>query len=244
MKEKTVALLVFNGVDELDLAIWGVFGVWKRVYNGPNALLVVSQDGKPVTCANGMKLGAHHSFQNLPKTNYLIVPGGQGTRHEDKNQELLLFVKKQFLSCENILSVCTGSFLLAAAGILENKESTTHWLSLTRLKEEYPKTAVVQKRIVTAGKIMMSSGMTAGIDLGLEFISRAAKEEVAARIQRHMEYFPCHVYGKISEHAMYLGYLTQVENHHKPSSLVVAGMFCEKNRPDVNNEKLLLQSNL
>lgn len=205
--KKTVGFLLFDGVEELDfVGPWEVFSIWKNQFQGPENIISISQNGLPIQCVNRLSIMTDYRFDNAPALDYLIVPGGYGTRTEDKNEHLLNFIREQHKSCLKVLSVCTGALLLAAAGLLDHGKATTHFLSLDLLKS-YENVTVVQERMVNNDKIMTSAGITAGIDLALAFIAETAGEAVAAKIQRHMEYFPNKIYGELAEHQRYLKYL-------------------------------------
>ncbi len=128
-------VLVFNQVEELDFAgPWEMLTMWSKVANGPERCLVVAQTMEPIVCAKGLSVNPHASFATCPPLDYLLVPGGQGTRQEVNNKTLLDFVAGQAKGCEAVLSVCTGAFVLHAAGLLSGKKATTHWASLERLR--------------------------------------------------------------------------------------------------------------
>lgn len=152
-------------------------------------MITVSQAGHSVTCSKGLKIIPDHSFLSCPALDYLLIPGGMGTRVEVNNQELIYFIRKQSKNCKNMLSVCTGSFLLHAAGLLTHRKSTTHWMSLDRLKA-FQEINVVEKRYVKDGNIWTSAGISAGIDMTLAFIAEIAGKETAGKIQMFAEYFP------------------------------------------------------
>src|SRR6266581_1013120 len=101
-------VLVFNQVEELDFAgPWEMLTMWSKVANGPERCLVVAQTMEPVVCAKGLSINPHASFASCPPLDYLLVPGGQGTRQEVNNKTLLDFVAGQAKSCKAVLSVCT-----------------------------------------------------------------------------------------------------------------------------------------
>ncbi len=117
------------------------------------------------------------------------MPGGEGTHKEVDNQSLIQFVARQAEHCKAVLSVCTGTFILHRAGLLTNKRATTHWASLQKLRE-LGDVEVVEDRIVRDGNIWTSAGISAGIDLALEFIEYMTDEKTAGKIQLGAEYYP------------------------------------------------------
>lgn len=181
--------LVFPQVEELDLVgPWEMAAMWKQIADGPNCIMI-AETRQAVTCAKGMSVNPHHAFEDCPALDYLLVPGGQGTRTEMNNPRLLAFVAEQSRGCKAVLSVCTGSFLLHAAGLLKGKRATTHWGSLERLRA-FGDVDVVEERWVRDGAIWSSAGVSAGIDLTLAFIAEMAGEDAAARVQFASEYYP------------------------------------------------------
>src|SRR5688572_27594966 len=107
--------------------------MWRQVADGPTCHLI-AQSSESVLCAKGMSVNPTTDFEHCPQLDYLLVPGGQGTRTEVNNAALVQFVAAQARGCKAVLSVCTGSFVLHAAGILSGKRATTHWASLERLR--------------------------------------------------------------------------------------------------------------
>jgi len=201
-------VLVFNQVEELDFAgPWEMLTMWSKVANGPERCLVVAQTMEPVVCAKGLSINPHASFASCPPLDYLLVPGGQGTRQEVNNKTLLDFVAGQAKSCKAVLSVCTGAFVLHAAGLLSGKKATTHWASLERLRV-LGDVAVVEERFVRDGNIWSSAGVSAGTDLMLAFIAAVRGEEAAGKVQLQSEYYPSSVrYGGFEKHPQASAYI-------------------------------------
>lgn len=182
--------LVFPGLEELDLiGPWEMISLWGKSLQGPETCLMVAQSREPVTCAKGMSLNPHVAFNECPQLDYLLVPGGQGTRQQVDNEILIRFVAEQAKGCEAVLSVCTGAFILHRAGLLAGRRATTHWASLARLAE-LGDIKVCPERVVRDGHIWTAAGVSAGIDLALAFIEAVAGEAVAGKIQLGAEYYP------------------------------------------------------
>lgn len=194
-------ILLFPAVEELDfVGPWEMLTMWKQVAGGPETCLLVAQTDAPIACAKGMSVNPHVSFDTCPALDVLLVPGGQGTRTEVDNAVLVDFIAKQAAGCEAVLSVCTGAFLLHAAGILQGKKATTHWGSLDRLTA-LGDVQVVQERYVRDGKVWSSAGVSAGIDLMLAFIAASAGDDVAGKVQFSSEYYPsAKTYGTYTSH--------------------------------------------
>jgi transcriptional regulator GlxA family with amidase domain len=189
--------LLFPGLEELDLVgPWEMISLWGKRLDGPEACLTVAQYRQPVACAKGMSLIPHASFDDCPPLDYLLVPGGQGTRTEVDNAALIRFVARQAQGARAILSVCTGAFILHRAGLLKGRRATTHWASMERLAALGDVT-VTPERVVRDGTVWTAAGVSAGIDLALAFIASVAGDEVAGKVQLGAEYYPARrIYGE------------------------------------------------
>ena len=202
--------LLFPDLEELDLVgPWEMVAMWSQYADGPEKCLMIAETSEPVRCSNGMIIQPHLSFDDAPQLDYLLIPGGFGTRQQVHNQRLIDFVAEQAGSCKAILSVCTGSFILHACGLLKGKRATTHWLSLKQLRK-LEDVEVVEERIVKDGHIWTSSGVSAGIDLALEFIQHEAGDDTAGSVQSFAEYYPAGKnYGTFHKDSNAPGYLTR-----------------------------------
>lgn len=188
--EATFGFLLFDQLEELDLVgPWEMIGLWCKEFGGPSNLVTISETGGLITCSKGLKIASDFSFENAPLLDYLLIPGGMGTRTEVNNQKVIHFIQRQAKYCSFIASVCTGSFLLQAAGLLTNTKATTHWKSLERLRQ-FPEVKVVEKRFVKDGNIWTSAGISAGTDMALAMIADIAGNDTAGKVQLHAEYFP------------------------------------------------------
>jgi len=118
----------------------------------------------------------------------IVVPGGFGTRALMSDETILAWLRIAHESSEWTTSVCTGSLLLAAAGILVGLEATTHWLELETLRSHGA--TPVARRVVEQGKVMTAAGVSAGIDMALTLTARIAGDELAQAIQLGIEYDP------------------------------------------------------
>jgi hypothetical protein len=132
---------------------------------------------------------------------------GQGTRTEVDNARLIEFVSRQAVGCKAVLSVCTGAFILHAAGLLAGRRATTHWSFLDRLRARGDVT-VVEERFTRDDKIWCAAGVSAGIDLTLAFIADTAGEDAAGKVQFWSEYYPSAIaYGSYTGHAQAPAYV-------------------------------------
>lgn len=201
-------VLVFNQAEELDFAgPWELLRLWSQIAEGPGNCLIVAETTEPVTCANGLSINPHVAFADCPTLDYLLIPGGQGTRREVNNPALVGFVVNQSQHCKAVLSVCTGSFVLHAAGLLSGRKATTHWGSLDRLRA-LGDVEVVEQRYVRDGTVWSSAGVSAGMDMMLAFIVSEAGEQAAGKVQFGAEYYPSSArYGGFENHAQAPAYL-------------------------------------
>lgn len=182
--------LLFDRLEELDLVgPWEMINIWGKKFNGPQSIFTVSEREGVIQCDNGLRIVSDYTFENCPPLDYLLVPGGMGTRTEVYNPALIDFIRTQAQHCTHILSVCTGSFLLYAAGLLKDRTVTTHWASIERLKQ-FSDIHVQEERYIKDGNIWTSAGISAGTDMALAFIADHAGREIAAKVQLQTEYFP------------------------------------------------------
>ena len=190
------AFLAFQELEELDLiGPWELLAGGLKIQEKISEAFIVAETTEPVTCAKGLRLVPHYDFTSCPDFNYTLVPGGWGTRAQAKNPVLLNFLKERSSQCKAVLSVCTGSFLLAEIGLLKGKRVTTHWGSLDRLRD-IGDIEVVQERYVRDGNVWCSAGVSAGLDMSLAFVKEEFGEDTAEAIQFYAEYYPTgKVYG-------------------------------------------------
>jgi transcriptional regulator GlxA family with amidase domain len=182
--------LLFDNFEDLDFfGPWEMFAHWSKQFNGPKELLIINEHGKEVTSVKGLTIKTSLDFVQCPALDYLFIPGGLGTRKEVDNEKIIAFIQDKAPTCQQILSVCTGAFLLQKAGLLHNKKATTHWSSLNRLRA-FEDVHVVEERYTRDGNIWTSAGVSAGIDMSLAFIDAIAGAEVAGQIQLFAEYYP------------------------------------------------------
>ena len=187
--------LIFNKCEELDLVgPWEMITNWTKM-GGPECMFI-AKEPEPVKCAKGMMIAPHTTITQCSVLDYLLIPGGWGTRDAAEDPEIIQFIKTQAVDCKAILSVCTGTYLLYAAELIDGKKVTTHWGAMNTFKQ-YPEVTLVEDRIVHDDKIWTASGVAAGIDLALELIYHEAGIETASKVQFNTEYYPIGmVYGE------------------------------------------------
>jgi transcriptional regulator GlxA family with amidase domain len=136
-----------------------------------------------------MKVIPEYTFENCPRLDVLVVPGGWGTRKEMNNLILLDWLRTRAAEVETLTSVCTGSMLLGTAGLLDGLRATTHWRSLDWMRDSFPTVTVeCGQHVVEDGRVLTSAGISAGIDMALRVVARCFGEAVARATARHMEY--------------------------------------------------------
>jgi transcriptional regulator GlxA family with amidase domain len=188
-----LGLLLFDGVEELDaVGPWEVLAHWTQAYPQDNwSISCLSASGSSVTAAKGLVLGAHHSLDTAPTLDVLIHPGGPGARRLMREPAHLDWVRTQRACVPLMTSVCTGSLVYAAAGLLTGRRATTHWASLNLLSETDPTVITdVDARYVDDGDLVTSAGVSAGIDMALHLVTRLAGAERARAVQREIQYEP------------------------------------------------------
>jgi transcriptional regulator GlxA family with amidase domain len=193
---KRVGILIFPDVEVLDFCgPVEVFSVTRldearrRETASPFEVLLVSERAAPVRTTGGMEVIPHHTLTSCPRLDLLLVPGGWGTRAEVGNRRLIDWIGRRGATVETLTAVCTGSFLLAEAGLLDGRRATTHWRSLERMRDAYPKVTVVTDRHwIEDGNVVTSAGISAGIDMALRRVARYYGEPIARATARHMEY--------------------------------------------------------
>jgi transcriptional regulator GlxA family with amidase domain len=191
MKKRNTAILIFDDVEVLDFAgPFEVFSVTNELsdYSFLN-VYTVAREKAPVTARNGLSVNPDYSIAEAPQADILIVPGGSGTRPILQQQDLLTWIKQSAQNADRVLSVCTGSLLLAKVGLLDGLKSTTHNRAFELLGEIAPNTEIVRGvRFVDNGKVITAAGISAGIDMSLYVIEMLYGEETAQHTAAYMEY--------------------------------------------------------
>jgi transcriptional regulator GlxA family with amidase domain len=188
----TTGILLFDDAEELDWAgPWEVFTMARQV---GDEVVTVAGSLAPVRCAKGLRVLPDHSFADAPALDVLVVPGGAGRRREVDNPVLLEWIRAVAPGCTWVTSVCTGAFLLHAAGLAAGKRVTTHWQSIEELRG-LPDVEVVEEiRHVQDGNVVTGAGVSAGIDMALWVVGQLYGVEHARGTQRAMEYDPAPPY--------------------------------------------------
>lgn len=194
-KIRTVGILIFDDVEVLDFC--GPFEVFSTtrpagIHSDDSVLfkaITIAEEDRIITCRGGLLVKPHYTIKNAPPLDILLVPGGQGTRRERHNQRLLDWIGEQDQRTDLTTSVCTGAFLLAERGLLDQHRATTHWNSVEWMRDTYPSiTMLDDQRVVDEGHIITSAGVSAGIDMSLHIIARLHGVDTAKWTARRMEY--------------------------------------------------------
>jgi transcriptional regulator GlxA family with amidase domain len=194
---RTVGILIFDDVEILDFC--GPFEVFASAAKpSGNAdepeirlfdVMTIAQKPEVVRCRGGLLVQPNHTLDDHPPLDIVVIPGGYGTRREQENPVVLGWIARQRQQGALTTSVCTGAFLLGAAGLLRDKRSTTHWTTIDDLREFQPSTTVLaDTRVVDEGAIITSAGVSAGIDMALHVVRRLHGEVIARATARDMEY--------------------------------------------------------
>ena len=189
-ESKAVGICVFPGVEELDfVGPWEVFTMWRSYASGPARIETVAESCEPLVCAKGLKIIPDMSVDDAPDYDFLLLPGGFAALEVAKRAPFLEFVRRQASTASAVLSVCSGAWILYAAGLLNGKKATTHWKLMQELAGQ-PEVEAVSRRYVRDGNIWTSAGVSAGIDMSLAFVAALAGEEAAGIVQLNSEYYP------------------------------------------------------
>jgi transcriptional regulator GlxA family with amidase domain len=189
LSARRFGFLCYPGFEELDLiGPWEMATMWHSYAKGPQCLTVAAEAG-PMRCAKGLGVTVDHGFADCPALDYLLVPGGFAAFPAMEDKALTGFIAERAKAAQAVLSVCTGSFLLYAAGLLEGRRATSHWKGLPRLRA-LPGVTVEETRWTQDGPVWTSGGVSAGMDLTLAFIAAEAGEEAASVVQWNAEYYP------------------------------------------------------
>jgi len=180
-----IAIPLFERFTALDAI--GPYDVLSRL-PGAKVTFIAKEPGLVRSDNAMLAINADAALSDLPHPDVVVVPGGYGTRPLLEDQQMLDWVRTAHESSTWTTSVCTGSLVLAAAGLIDGLDATTHWAAageLERLGARY-----VEQRVVRHGKIFMAAGVSAGIDMALTLAAEIAGDEIAQTIQLYIEYDP------------------------------------------------------
>jgi cyclohexyl-isocyanide hydratase len=177
-------MLIFPRLTQLDMT--GPYEVLARLPD--TKVELVARTLAPVTTDRGMQIVPTVTYETCPPLDVVMVPGGPGQQDLMEDEAALSFLRKQAATAKYVTSVCTGSLVLGAAGLLKGKRATCHWAAIEHLKAlgAIP----VSEKVVIDGNIVTGAGVTSGIDFALKLAAILESEEVAREIQLGIEYDP------------------------------------------------------
>ncbi|BEP12772.1 DJ-1/PfpI family protein [Acidothermaceae bacterium B102] len=188
-----IGIVLFPDVEELDaVGPWEVLSHWAQVYPEDGwTVSTLSRDGAPVRCAKGLIITPDHSYAIAPDYDVLVYPGGSGTRRQLQDPSELDWVRAQRAQVGLMTSVCTGSLVYAAAGLLDGRPATTYWDCFDELAALDPTIELrTQERFVDDGDIVTAAGVSAGIDMALHLVDRLAGVARARQVRKGIQYDP------------------------------------------------------
>jgi transcriptional regulator GlxA family with amidase domain len=195
---RRIAILLYPGVQSLDVTgPLEVFSAASQVLATTGSadpgyeLVTIAGSPHPVRSSSGLQLIPDATLpRSATGIDTLIVPGGSGREQAAADQTLIRWLARAPRSARRVASVCTGSFLLAAAGVLDGRRATTHWAFASELAREYPDVDVdVDPIFIRDGQVWTSAGVTAGMDLALAMVEEDLDRETALQIARHLVLF-------------------------------------------------------
>jgi cyclohexyl-isocyanide hydratase len=179
-----VGFLIYPDVQQFDLT-----GAYEVFYMGKNVTVdLVWKDVQVLPSATGIPLQATQAFASCPQLDVICVPGGPGSDAMMEDAETLEFLRSQARSARYVTSVCSGSMVLGAAGLLAGKRATSHWNCLHFLKRFGA--VPVSERVVTDGNVVTAAGVSAGIDFAFGLLAELVGQEEAEMVQLMLEYAP------------------------------------------------------
>jgi len=181
---RRIGMLLFPRLTQLDMT--GPYEVLARL---PDTVVdLVARTLDPVTTDRGMQIVPSVTYETCPPLDIVMVPGGPGQQDLMEDEAALSFLRRQAAEAEYVTSVCTGSLVLAAAGLLKGRRATSHWAAVEHLA--LMGAIPVRDQVVVDGNVVTGAGVTSGIDFALRLAAILAGETVAREIQLQIEYEP------------------------------------------------------
>jgi transcriptional regulator GlxA family with amidase domain len=189
---RDIGFVLYDGVQALDLV-----GPWEAFHAAPQTglepayrLRALSADGRPVRSETGLTIAADGVLADSPPLHTLFVPGGAGARRTPQDARLIDGLRRQAAQCRRLVSVCTGAFLVAEAGLASGRRLATHWRYTRDLAYRYPDISVDPERLYLGdGNLFSSAGVLAGVDLTLALIEADLGEAAAVTVARYLVIF-------------------------------------------------------
>jgi transcriptional regulator GlxA family with amidase domain len=188
-----IGIALFDGAEELDWAgPWEVLAAWAQQFPQDGVrVFTLARENREITCAKGLRVLADETWETAPPLDVLVYPGGQGTRKELADEGVLDWIRGLAGNDTLVTSVCTGSLVFAAAGLLDERPATTHWSALELLATLGQEIEVrPDDRFVDTGNVITAAGVSAGIDMALHLVARLHSPERAREVRRYIQYDP------------------------------------------------------
>jgi transcriptional regulator GlxA family with amidase domain len=198
MEKWNVGILIFDDVEILDFA--GPFEVFSRtrLVPGPESrrsedsapfhVFTVAKTAAPIRTTGGLRVIPHYGFADAPRVDLVVVPGGWGTRTLLQDAETLDWIRRAAAGARKVTTVCTGSLLLAKAGLLEGRHATTHWGALDTLDSLKAGVTVEREYRVVDDGVITSAGVASGIDMAFYVVETLFGREVADETAHYVEH--------------------------------------------------------
>lgn len=188
---RRVSIVIFDDVEVLDFC--GPFEVFsvtgERQGLKPFFVQTVAEEARQIITRGGLRVNPEHTFDDCAPADILVVPGGFGTRREMNNPRMLTWIKQSAAKAELVLSVCSGALVLGKAGLLDGLTATTHRRAVGELRAISSQIKIdSSQRFIDNGRVIVSAGISAGIDMSLYVVSRLLGAEQAAETAQYMEY--------------------------------------------------------
>jgi len=184
MNMRRIGMLIFPQMTQLDMT--GPYEVLARLPD--TTVELIAHTREPVKSDRGLQIVPTTTFAECPPLDVIMVPGGPGQQDLMEDEAALSFLREQAAGAQFVTSVCTGSLVLAAAGLLKGKRATSHWAAVEHLV--HLGATPVREQVVVDGKVVTGAGVTSGIDFALQLAAMLEGEEVARQIQLQIEYEP------------------------------------------------------
>ena len=183
----TIGIILFPQVEELDfIGPFEVLSYVNKLRPASTKILLIAETADPVTAFNGLRIIPDTTFQDCPPLDILVAPGGKGRASAMHNKALMTFIQSQLNNLKFLTSVCTGAFLLAAAGLLNGKTATTYHTAYDELAA-YGVT-VSPAKVVRDGTLITAGGVSSGLELGFYLLRELFGAELSQEVARKIEY--------------------------------------------------------
>jgi transcriptional regulator GlxA family with amidase domain len=187
---RDVAIMIFDDVEVLDFCgPFEVFNVANHFSQEAFNVYLIAPEQRTILARNGLKVIPDYDLDNAPAPDLLLIPGGRGARPLIHNEAVVGYIRQQAGRVERLLSVCTGAYLLAKADLLDGLQATTHHTGFETLAQLAPTAQLVRDvKYVDNGRIVLSGGISAGINMSLYIVGRLLGLDVARQTAAYMEY--------------------------------------------------------